>query len=371
MDDDNPLRSSLPADALEVIDFAHSHLRAKGRWPIGDYVTRSLGGRIDLDGLVRTLPMLPTARYGPIPQSGGGFVDPREPLKVTLAGLAQVPAAAGTVTSVLCLITDLAEQYVALPPDPDQPVEMHQRWSDLAGLVLNRVGGDSKLDVDVALAVFAWEPPGWGSYRLGDEPGDVTWKVSSSLAWYVGLQSVEGYLDLVARRLGWAPGTAPRTSAVELPTPTPTAPPLGTKVKVEAPPEIGGLHSLIWDAARALWLNQHRREAVAAAAEALIGQVKELTGRYDLPDTSLWQEAFSANPPSPGKPRLRWPGNPDDRLVKSMNDGLRQFAPGMQMTIRNGAVHSSGDMAEQEARERLGVLSLMARWLDTCVIEEA
>ena len=57
--------------------------------------------------------------------------------------------------------------------------------------------------------------------------------------------------------------------------------------------------------------------------------------------------------------------------MKSMNGGLRQFAPGMQMTIRNGAVHSSDVMAEQEALERLAVRSLMARWLDACVIEEA
>jgi uncharacterized protein (TIGR02391 family) len=367
MADDNPLRSPLPADAIEVIDFVHTFLRDNGRWPIGDYVARKLGGRIDLDALVRSLPVLPSSHYGPILPSSGGFVDPREPLKVTLAGLAQVPTASGTVASVLGLIVDLAERYVALPPDPDQPVEMAVRWSDLAGLILGRVDGDSKLDVDIALAVFAGEPPGWFSYRLGNEPSDVTWEVSSNIGWYAGLESVEDYLDLVAHRHGWSPGTAPQAPAIV------TSSPPGTKREADAASEVGfaGLHPLVRDAARALWLDRHYRQAVAAAAEALISQLKKRTGRNDLSDTALWQEAFSAKPPSPGKRRLRWPGHPDDRPVKSMNDGLRQFAPGMQMTVRNGVVHSSDHMAEQEALERLAVLSLMARWLDACVVEEA
>jgi phytoene dehydrogenase-like protein len=66
-----------------------------------------------------------------------------------------------------------------------------------------------------------------------------------------------------------------------------------------------------------------------------------------------------------------WPGDLGDRAVKSMNDGLRQFAPGVQMTIRNGAAHGTADMAEQDALERLAVLSLLARWTEECVLVEA
>ena len=57
--------------------------------------------------------------------------------------------------------------------------------------------------------------------------------------------------------------------------------------------------------------NMYKRlqsNAVAAAAEAVSGQMKQLTGRNDAPDTSLWQQAFSNAPSEPGKPRLRWPG---------------------------------------------------------------
>lgn len=98
--------------------------------------------------------------------------------------------------------------------------------------------------------------------------------------------------------------------------------------------------------------------------------MKSLTGRNDLPETALWQETFSASEAEPGKPRLRWPGKQEDRDVKAMNGGLRQFAPGVQMTIRNGAAHGTDEMPEQLALERLAVLSLLARWVDECDLVE-
>ncbi len=141
----------------------------------------------------------------------------------------------------------------------------------------------------------------------------------------------------------------------------------------EAPPNIGAeaMHPLIWGAASRLWRDAHYREAVAAAAEMLIAHVKGRTLRNDVSETALWQEAFSEKPPAPGKPRLRWPGDPSNRDVKSMNDGLRQLAPGVQMTIRNSSTHDTDQMPEQLALERLATLSLLARWVDECDLIEA
>lgn len=136
----------------------------------------------------------------------------------------------------------------------------------------------------------------------------------------------------------------------------------------EAPPELSpeAMHPLIWGAAMKLWRDGHFRQAVAAAAETLVGQLKARTGRFDIAESALWQEAFSDREPAAGKPRLRWPGDPSDQSVRSMNDGLRGFAPGVQKTIRNGAAHGSGEMARQDALERLATLSLLAKWLDVC-----
>jgi hypothetical protein len=146
------------------------------------------------------------------------------------------------------------------------------------------------------------------------------------------------------------------------------------KAEAEAPPTIGAasMHPLVWNAAKRLWRDGHFRAAVAAAADALVAQVKIMTGRNDIAETALWQETFSDKPPTPDKPRLRWPGEPSHRDVKTMNDGLRQFAPGVHMTIRNPAAHSNAELGEQDALERLATLSLLARWVDECqLLDEA
>jgi hypothetical protein len=130
------------------------------------------------------------------------------------------------------------------------------------------------------------------------------------------------------------------------------------------------MHPLVWGAARAMWRDGHYRQAVAGSAEALVGQLKARTGRNNIAETALWQETFSERPPEAGKPRLRWPGDPADRTVRSMNEGLRSITAGVQLTIRNTAAHETDQWTLVEASERLAVLSLIARWLETCVLEE-
>lgn len=144
------------------------------------------------------------------------------------------------------------------------------------------------------------------------------------------------------------------------------------KAEAELPPQIGvvSMHPLVWGAAGPLWRDGHYRQAVTAAAESLVAQVKARTGRNDVAETALWQEVFSDNPPTAGRPRLRWPGNPSDRDVKTMNAGLRQFAPGAHMVIRNPATHSTDEMSEQDGLERLAVMSLLARWLGECDLQD-
>ncbi|PYY31540.1 TIGR02391 family protein [Curtobacterium sp. MCBD17_030] len=145
------------------------------------------------------------------------------------------------------------------------------------------------------------------------------------------------------------------------------------EAEAEAVPAVSAetMHPLVWGAARSMWRDSYYRQAVAGAAEALVGQLKARTGRNNIAETALWQETFSEKPAQPGKPRLRWPGDPEDRTVRSMNEGLRQITAGTQMTIRNVAAHETKQWDLVEASERLAVLSLIARWVETCVLEEA
>ncbi|MGW5852369.1 TIGR02391 family protein [Streptomyces sp. NPDC055254] len=143
---------------------------------------------------------------------------------------------------------------------------------------------------------------------------------------------------------------------------------MARKAEAEAPSVSGveHFHPLVWGAASRLWRNEHYREAVASAAEALVAHVQSRTGRHDVAATSLWQQVFSSAPPKPGDPKLRWPGEPTSQTVKTMNEGLRSFAPGVQMTIRNTSAHGTDTMNAQDALERLAALSLLARWIDDC-----
>ncbi|CAH0274191.1 hypothetical protein SRABI83_03733 [Arthrobacter sp. Bi83] len=128
------------------------------------------------------------------------------------------------------------------------------------------------------------------------------------------------------------------------------------------------LHPLVWAAAQRLWNDGHLRQAVAASAEAVSGQMKQLTSRNNASDTSLWQQAFATSDPQEGKPRLRWPGDSDDQDVKTMQSGLLSFAPGVNMVIRNPATHVAEDFTEQDGLEQLATLSVLAKFVDRCVV---
>lgn len=148
---------------------------------------------------------------------------------------------------------------------------------------------------------------------------------------------------------------------------------MAAEAEAAAPPtvDVAQMHPAVWGQSARLWRDGHYRQAVSAGADSVVQLVKARTGRYEIEDTSQWQQAFSKDDPEPGKPRLRWPGDQTDKTVISMNSGLRQFAPGAQMTIRNPATHGPGEMTKQEAVERLSVLSLLARWVDQCDLIEA
>lgn len=140
------------------------------------------------------------------------------------------------------------------------------------------------------------------------------------------------------------------------------------KAEAEAPPTTGveAMHPVIWGAAARLWADGHLRMAVQAAGEALVAEVKVRTGRRDLEATPMWQQLFSDKEPQRGEPRLRWPGDPKDKAVSGMREGLRQFSTGVQMTVRNAATHGNDDLSPQDGLERLAALSLLARFVDQC-----
>lgn len=124
------------------------------------------------------------------------------------------------------------------------------------------------------------------------------------------------------------------------------------------------LHPVIWNAAAELWNNGHYREAVSRAATFLNAHVQDQAMRTDISDKALMNEAFSALSPAPGKPRLVWVGATHGLTETSMREGIRSYAVGVSMAIRNPAVHETDGMPKQEAVEQLAAMSVLARWIE-------
>lgn len=131
------------------------------------------------------------------------------------------------------------------------------------------------------------------------------------------------------------------------------------------------LHPVVWKNAVRAWDGGDRQAAVQRAAAHLETEIATRTGRTDLSGKDLMGQVFSAEPPKPGAARLRWPGDPANQTVRSMMEGIRSYAIGVMQAIRNPATHLTEDPDGQHALEQLAALSLLARWADECVLENA
>lgn len=135
------------------------------------------------------------------------------------------------------------------------------------------------------------------------------------------------------------------------------------------------MHEVIWMGAAVHWTSHQYRVAVREGAEGLTVHWKERLGRNDVEDTMFWQQTLSPGEPKPGRPKLAWPGEPDDKTVRSMRGGLEpltrslnSLATGLNLTVRNVTTHTRDELSEQEAMERLAAYSYLARLLDQCEV---
>ncbi|GAB3398981.1 TIGR02391 family protein [Flindersiella endophytica] len=133
----------------------------------------------------------------------------------------------------------------------------------------------------------------------------------------------------------------------------------------------GTLHPWVWEVARSLWETRHYREAVQVAATSINAHLQDRSGRRELSDYKLTTELFSAKDPEPGKPRLRWPGDPAEENAKSMQSGLLGYGAGIFQCIRNPATHGLDELSESEALERLAAMSLLCHWIEQCKLVTA
>lgn len=130
------------------------------------------------------------------------------------------------------------------------------------------------------------------------------------------------------------------------------------------------LHPTVWGAAGPLWSDGYHRAAVQAASTALDIKLQKFTKRTDKSGSDLVNASFSDKSPIVGSPRILVPDQDNDDSTKSLQNGMRALGQACFSIVRNLSTHSLVDLSESEGLEQLAMLSLFARILDKCSIEE-
>jgi Protein of unknown function (Hypoth_ymh) len=120
---------------------------------------------------------------------------------------------------------------------------------------------------------------------------------------------------------------------------------------------LGLLDPLVREAAMKHWEHGHYRIAVGEAATNVDRYTQRRLERFDVSGVTLMDAAFSVNPPQPGKPRLRCPGDQASEAVRSQQVGALNYAKACFMTMRNPAHHQKGDWNPLTAFHHLVSLS--------------
>ncbi|MET4646092.1 hypothetical protein ABID95_005849 [Streptomyces atratus] len=132
------------------------------------------------------------------------------------------------------------------------------------------------------------------------------------------------------------------------------------------------LHPWVWDPAAPLWAAQAHQDAVLTAARTVNRRLQQKLARHDIGEMDLCMQSFDPKPPAPGKPRLRFDGDPDTPTWRARQEGAKYLSAGAFLGIRNLAAHEETvTWTEQEALEYLGTFSVVARWIEECSVKTA
>jgi hypothetical protein len=183
----------------------------RGHWPTWGWFIVELGRRGDdpsdeVDALPRWPPHAIGEGYGLVWTSTlGGQRDPKLPIGLTVAGLAQLESAAGLVASFLSVVRYASRKWQALSIEPEDVPEIVIYPADLTA------AGVRTEDHTAIVEVLEREPATWGSHQ-GTGP-EWTWRPGHHLARFGELSSVADYLTHLRRLI--LPGGQVQAEAVD------------------------------------------------------------------------------------------------------------------------------------------------------------
>lgn len=133
---------------------------------------------------------------------------------------------------------------------------------------------------------------------------------------------------------------------------------------------LSDLHPRIRNASEALFSGGHHSEAVGRAAKELNRLVRERVGKTKDSGATMMHQVFSDEPKNGNGPRLVV-GDLHEEWQRDRQNGLRFLMVGIQVGISNVDKHGElGLTSDKETLETLGLISLMARHVDSASRED-
>ncbi len=124
------------------------------------------------------------------------------------------------------------------------------------------------------------------------------------------------------------------------------------------------LHPWVWDAAKGHWLAELWGSSVEAAAKVINAHLQQRLDRRDVSGKGLVEQAFSLEPPQPGRPRLRLSEDDGSESFTSLHQGAMHLGQACFQLWRNIEAHEVTDSSRQECLEALAGMSALARLVD-------
>ncbi len=138
---------------------------------------------------------------------------------------------------------------------------------------------------------------------------------------------------------------------------------------VMPPVTAGELHPWVWEGATPYWRIGAYNSAIGQALIRLNAEVQRKLGRRDIGEGDAFAQAFTLDPPQPGKPRLRVMDNDGSKTYQDVHRGAMLLGQALYAGVRNPMHHDAlDDPSEQEALETMAAISLLARWTDRACV---
>jgi hypothetical protein len=163
--DVDSLLTPLPVDQQSLIQIVGNAVLAAGTWPNYQFVQAKLDELdYDIDVVFGRLPALPNG-YAPARRDRTGHE--KEPVRLTIAGMAHLPALASTVDMFLRVVRELADRRVKAAYAPTEVITVEVSGSELVE-TLNLANEPL---VDLLPDLLQGEPSTWNGSRGTNERG--------------------------------------------------------------------------------------------------------------------------------------------------------------------------------------------------------